>query len=92
MINNDGGGDVLRWTASDNAAWLVLGSTGGDAPDTMDVWVNNSGGVLNSLGKKTATITVTASNSDAVNTPQTISVVLNVVEEIHSNHLPILLR
>jgi hypothetical protein len=91
MINNDGG-DVLHWKASDNAAWLVLGSTSGDAPETVDVRVDNSSGVLNSLGKKTATITVTATNSDAVNTPQTISVVLNVVEEIHSTHVPILLR
>ncbi len=91
MINNDGG-DVLHWKASDNAAWLVLGSTGGDAPDSVDVWVDNSSSVLNSLGKKTATITVTATNSDAVNTPQTISVVLNVVDEIHSNHVPIILR
>jgi len=91
MINNDGG-DVLHWKASDNAAWLVLGSTGGDAPDSVNVWVDNSSGVLNSLGKKTATITVTATNSDAVNTPQTISVVLNVAEEIHSNHVPIILR
>jgi hypothetical protein len=90
-INNDGG-DVLHWNASDNADWLVLGSPSGDAPETVDVWVDNSSGVLNSLGKKTATITVTATNPDAVNTPQTISVVLNVVEEIHSTHVPIILR
>jgi hypothetical protein len=90
-INNDGG-DVLHWNASDNAGWLVLGSTSGDAPETVDVWVDNSSGVLNSLGTKTATITVTATNPDAVNTPQTISVVLNVVEELHSTHVPLIQR
>jgi hypothetical protein len=90
-INNDGS-DVLSWTASDNAAWLVLGSTSGDAPDTVDVWVDNSSGVLNSLGEKTATITVTATNPGAVNTPQTISVLLNVVEEMHATHVPIVVN
>ena len=90
-INNDGS-DVLHWNASDNAAWLVLGTASGDAPETVDVRVDNSSGVLNSLGKKTATITVTATNPGAGNTPQTISVVLNVVEEIRSTHVPILLR
>ena len=90
-INNDGG-DVLHWNASDNAAWLVLGSTSGDAPETVDVWIDNSSGVRNSLGTKTATITVTATNPDAVNTPQTISVVLNVVEELHSTHVPLIQR
>jgi uncharacterized protein YkwD len=86
-VNNDGG-DVLHWTASDDAAWLVLGSTSGDAPANVDVWVDNSGDILNSLGEYAATITVTATNPDAVNTPQTISVSLKVVEEVHITYLP----
>jgi hypothetical protein len=90
-INNDGG-DILHWTASDDAAWLVLGSTAGDAPATVGVGVDNSGGVLNSTGVKTATITVTATNPDAANSPQTISVVLHVVEELYTNYLPIVLK
>jgi uncharacterized protein YkwD len=91
VINNDGG-DVLHWTAADDAGWLILGSTSGDAPASVDVWVDNSSGILDSLGKKTATITVTATNPDAVNTPQTISVVLNVVEEIHAIYLPLVVQ
>jgi len=90
-VNNDGG-DVLHWTAGDDAGWLVLGSTSGDAPASVEVWVDNSGGILNSLGEHTATITVTATNPDAVNTPQTISVTLNVVEEVHTTYLPLILR
>ncbi len=90
-INNDGG-DILHWTAIDNAAWLILGSTSGDAPASVDVWVDNSSGILDSLGTKTATITVTATNPDAVNTPQTISVALNVVEEVHATYLPLILQ
>jgi uncharacterized protein YkwD len=90
-VNNDGG-DILHWTASDDAAWLVLGSASGDAPATVDVWVDNSGDILNSLGENTATITVTATNPDAVNTPQTIRVDLNVVVEVHVTHLPLILQ
>jgi uncharacterized protein YkwD len=90
-INNDGG-DILHWTAGDDAAWLLLGSTAGDAPATVDVWVDNSGGVLDSAGKKAATVTITATNPDATNSPQSISVLLNVVEELYTNYLPIVLK
>lgn len=89
---NNAGSDVLHWTAGDNAAWLLLGSTSGDAPASVDVWVDSASGILDSLGEKTATITVTATNPDAVNTPQTISVTLNVVEEVHTSYLPLILR
>lgn len=88
-INNDGS-DILHWTASDNAAWLILSTTSGDAPASVDNWVDNSSGILNSLGKHTATITVAATNPDAVNTPQTISVTLSVVEEVHPTYLPLI--
>ncbi|GAB4544936.1 MAG: hypothetical protein Kow0063_38820 [Anaerolineae bacterium] len=90
-IDNDGG-DILHWTAGSDAAWLVLGGTSGDAPATVDVWVDNSGGVLDSTGEKTATITVTATNPDAANSPQTISVLLHVVEELYTVYLPLMLR
>lgn len=90
-INNDGG-DVLHWTASDDSAWLVLGSTSGDAPDTVYVWVDNSGGILSTLGENTATITVIATNPDALNTPQTVTVQLNVVVEVHATYLPLILQ
>lgn len=83
------GGEILHWTASDDAAWLVLGSTSGDAPATVSVSVDNSGGILNSPKRKTATITVTATNPDAVNSPQTVTVILSVVDQIYSVYLPI---
>jgi uncharacterized protein YkwD len=90
-VSNTGGGS-LSWTASDDAGWLILGSSAGDAPSTVDVWVDTSGGILNSLGEKTATITVDATDPEATNSPQTISVTLNVVEELFATYLPIVLK
>lgn len=87
-ISNNGSG-ILHWTASDSEAWLLLGSTSGDAPATISVSVDDSGGILDSLGTVTGTITVTATNADAVNTPQTIPVVLDIVGEIYTTYLPI---
>lgn len=85
------GGDVLHWTASSNA-WINLGSTGGDAPSTVSVSIDNTGGVLNSLGSVTGTITVEATNPDATNTPQTIPVTVFVVDEILEVHLPVVIK
>lgn len=86
---SNAGGEILHWTASDNATWLVLGSTSGDAPATVSVSVNNSSGILNSPKRESATITVTATNADAVNSPQTVTVVLSVVDQFYSVYLPI---
>jgi len=54
--------------------------------------VRIANGVLNSLGAKTATITITATNPEATNSPQTISVMLNVVEELYTIYLPMVLH
>jgi uncharacterized protein YkwD len=86
------GGDTLHWTASDNAAWLVLSSTSGDAPATVNVSVDNSGGILDSPTRTTATITVNATNPDVVNSPQTVTVVLSVVDQLYSVSLPIVFK
>jgi uncharacterized protein YkwD len=82
------GGDTLEWTASDDAAWLVLNSTSGDAPATVSVSVDNSSGILHSPRRETATITVTATNPDAINSPQTITVILSVVDQLYRTYLP----
>jgi uncharacterized protein YkwD len=86
------GGDILHWTASDNRDWLVLSGSSGDAPTRLSVWVDNSTGVLNSLGTKTATISVNAINPDALDTPQSVTVVVHVVEKLSATYLPLILR
>jgi len=86
-ISNTGDG-ILDWTAGGSETWLLLGSTGGTAPADVSVSVDNSGGVLDSLGTVAAMVTVAATSGDALNTPQTIPVTVHVVEEIHAIYLP----
>lgn len=86
------GGDVLNWTADSNQSWLLLASDSGTAPDAIPVTISNSGGILNSLGSKTAVMTVTATNPDAQNTPQTVSISVLVVDTVHATYLPAILR
>jgi uncharacterized protein YkwD len=86
------GGDILHWTASDDRAWLILSGSSGDAPARLSVWVDNSTGVLNSLGTKTATVNVSATNPDALDTPQNITVLVHVVNKLNTTHLPLILR
>jgi uncharacterized protein YkwD len=86
------GGDILHWTASDDRAWLVLSGSSGDAPARLSVWVDNSTGVLNSPGTKTATIHVSATNPNALDTPQNITVLVHVVNKLNTTHLPLVLR
>jgi hypothetical protein len=86
------GGDVLTWTAVSNQSWLLPAADSGSAPDTITGSINNGGGILNSLGAKTAVMTVTATNLDAQNTPQTVTVSVLVVDKVHATYLPIILR
>jgi hypothetical protein len=84
------GGDVLNWTAVPNQSWLLPASDSGTAPDTILVSINNSGGILNSLGSETAVMTITATNPDAQNTPQTVSVMVLVVDTIYEVFMPMI--
>lgn len=86
------GGDTLHWTATDNRDWLILSGSRGDAPARLSVRVDNSTGVLNSLGTKTATVSVNAINPDALDTPQRVTVVVHVVEKLSATYLPLVLH
>ncbi|MCP4428900.1 MAG: hypothetical protein GY803_30825 [Chloroflexi bacterium] len=90
-IENNGG-DVLMWTAVPEQTWLQLDKGSGTAPDSITALVDNSGGILDSVGTKTADITVTATNPDAQNTPQTVSVSVLVVNTIYDVYLPVIQR
>jgi hypothetical protein len=72
MINNSGCGTV-DWTVSNNASWLNCTPTSGTGPDSVSVSVDPEG---LTTGSYTGTITVT--DTDASNSPQTIPVTLNV--------------
>jgi hypothetical protein len=76
QVSNSGGG-TLSYTISDDATWLSCGPTSGTstgASNTITVSYATSG---LSAGTYSATITIAATG--ASNTPQTISVSLNVV-------------
>jgi hypothetical protein len=71
---------ALNWTVSDDAAWLSLApangvSTGPGDPSSVTISVNTSG---LSVGAYAGTITITAPG--AVNSPQSVTVVLNITE------------
>jgi hypothetical protein len=69
---NEGTG-TLNWTATSNAAWLLVSPSSGATPGSLTVSINSAG---LASGTYTGTITVSASGS---NTPaQTISVSLTV--------------
>ncbi len=93
QIDNSGG-DTLHWTASSDQTWAQFSATSGDTPATVGVSISNSSGILNGPAGtiETANITVTATNPDALNTPQTIPVTVRIVEEIFSTHLPLVFQ
>jgi hypothetical protein len=71
-ISNKGGG-TLDWVVSNEAAWLSCTPGSGAGPGNVNVSVDPSGLLA---GLYTDTITVSA--TDAVNSPQTVTVTLNV--------------
>ena len=91
MILNVGGGS-LNWTAVSGASWLLPAADSGMAPGSVALTVDNSGGILNSLGEATTTMTVTATTADAQNTPQIVPVTVRVVETLYSTYLPLIQR
>ena len=71
-ITNKGGG-TLSWTASANAAWVVLSPVSGTGPGTISVSVNPA---TLATGQYSATIQIAATG--ASNSPQTASVTLTI--------------
>jgi hypothetical protein len=71
-ITNTGGG-TLSWSATDNATWLSVSPTSGDAPSTATVSVNIAG-----LAAGTYNGTITISATGASNSPVSVPVTLSV--------------
>ncbi len=67
-ITNTGGG-TLSWTASANQSWVVLRSTSGTAPASLNVTINPAG-----LSAGTSTATVTITSTGVTGSPQTVGI------------------
>jgi len=86
-VSNTGpAGSVLSWAATDDAAWLsespTSGILGAGASEPMTVSVDISG-----LLAGTYTATITVSDPNATNSPQTVSVTLNLQPAVYSANL-----
>jgi Tol biopolymer transport system component len=73
LITNAGGG-VLDWTVMDDAAWLSCMPASGVGNAQIIVSVDATG-----LAAGTYTASITVSSTNATNSPQTVSVTLNVM-------------
>ena len=74
-INIDNiGSRSLNWTASENASWLTLSSTGGLAPSSLTASVDATG-----LPEGVYGTSITISSTDAPNLPVTLPVTLTVL-------------
>jgi hypothetical protein len=71
-ISNSGGG-TLNWSVSDNRSWMSVSPTSGQNSGTVTVTVDRTG-----LSAGTYTGTVTVTDSNATNSPRTVSVTLQV--------------
>lgn len=72
-ISNVGTG-ALYWAASEEVDWLALSATEGNAPATIDLSIVNAATLA--VGSYTGTITL--EGSEAQNSPQTVTVTLQV--------------
>jgi hypothetical protein len=71
-VSNSGAG-TLNWTVTDNKSWMSASPTSGQNSGTVTVTVDRTG-----LSPGTYTGTITVSDPNATNDPQTISVTLEV--------------
>ncbi|MDM8529613.1 CARDB domain-containing protein [Anaerolineales bacterium HSG25] len=69
---------TLTWSASESLSWLSLDSASGTVPSTATVSVDTSG-----LNADSFTGTITFSSSEAVNSPQTVTVSLSISETLY---------
>jgi hypothetical protein len=72
-ISNDGG-KALNWSASDDQGWINLNPVSGNGGILVDISIDPGG-----LGVGEYSGTVTISDPDATNSPQTVTVNLNVI-------------
>jgi hypothetical protein len=72
---------ALAWTAASSASWLKVSPTSGTLPQTISVSVNQSG-----LSAGTYSGTITVSAPGAANSPQTVSVSLQVTNLLMSDN------
>ncbi len=74
-IGNSGTG-TLAWSVSDDSTWLTVTPTSGSGPGEVFIGVTNT--TVMAAGTYTGTVTVTDAN--ATNSPQTVSVSLRVID------------
>ena len=72
FVDNSGGG-TLNWSITDDSAWLNCSPSSGTNAGSVTVSVDVTG-----LSAGTYTGTITVSDATATNSPQTVSVTLNV--------------
>jgi len=72
LISNAGAG-ILNWTAAQDVSWLKVGPPSGTGGAALNVGVNPAG-----MSTGTYTGTVTVSDPSASQSPQTITVTLNI--------------
>ena len=77
VIITNGGNGPLNWTASESTDWLTLTSSAGTAPGGFTA--NVAIGAL-TIGRHTAPITI--SSPEANNSPQTITIVFDIVDDV----------
>ena len=77
---SNGGGGSLNWTASTSAAWLTVEPSSGSTDGPVTVSIDHTG-----LAAGGATGTITVSDPDAENSPQTVAVTLTVREPGSTN-------
>jgi len=75
-VRNNGDGN-LNWTANANQPWLQMSVSSGTAPSNISVTTNPAG---LSIGTHSAQITI--SSTGTPNSPQTISISLNVIPRV----------
>ncbi|MCP5108196.1 MAG: hypothetical protein GY950_32720 [bacterium] len=75
MTISNSGGKVLNWTAGGDQGWISLDTTSGDGDGVLSVSVDPSG-----LGVGNHTGTITFTDPEADNSPQTATVNLSVIQ------------
>jgi hypothetical protein len=86
ITNNGASGSTLNWSASDDATWLTLSPTSGSliSGNSADVTVSVN---ITGLSAGTYNATITVSDPNAINSPQTIAVKLELGKQVKPNEV-----